>query len=684
MKPVIYFILLATAYMLAACSERDIVIEQGDLSIRFNTLLHSQVSFKPGQAKPLMDNFSASEYLVTRDETLKDFVRTQGHTLDVNDSIGKGKRWVIKGVFDRAPVKMEKIVTVTVYERFPGQAFYNVAYINRSDRGIDITRWVNHHYKINPHPDSIPFWSFQGQSTGARGDWVLPVKPGFFQRNFMGMNNTDYGGGIPVVDLWRPDQGIAVGHAETQPKLVSLPVELNKDENLGAVQIQFDYDNWLTLEAGDTLTTYETFVSVHRGDYYTTLKDYGKILRAKGIDFAEPQEESFKASWCAWGYMREFTLDEIRNTIPKVKQLGIEWVTIDDGYQQAEGDWHVTRSKFRHGDTDMKALVDELHSQGLKVMLWWAPLAADPGSDVLRNSPDLKLLTPDGAPQYITWWDAYYLAPGYEKTRQYTREVLDLFFNQWGIDGLKMDGQHLNAAPPDFDETHHLTSPEKSFEEFPAFYKMIYEEANKMKPGSIVQNCPCGTCMSVFNMPYMNQAVASDPLNSWQIRLKGKTYKAIIPETAYFGDHVELSDNRNDFATSFGIGAVLGTKFTWPKENPFVKEDNLLTPEKEITWRKWLSLYQSKMLSKAEYRGDLYDIGYDIPEAHVIAKGDTLHYAFYNKQWKGLVEFKGLREGTYTVRDYVNKVTLGEVSQQNPRLDVAFEKNLLVEAYPVN
>jgi alpha-galactosidase len=275
------------------------------------------------------------------------------------------------------------------------------------------------------------------------------------------------------------------------------------------------------------------------------------------------------------------------------------------------------------------------------------------------------------------------MAPAYEKTRQQTRQVMDLFLNQWGIDGLKMDGQHLNAAPPDYDEAHHLASPEQSFEEFPAFYKMIYEEAHKMKPDVIVQNCPCGTCMSVFNMPYMNQAVASDPLNSWQVRLKGKTYKAIIPQTAYFGDHVELSDGRTDFASSFGIGAVLGTKFTWPKENPFVKEDNLLTPEKEVTWRKWLSLYQSKKLSKAEYRGELYDLGYDIPETHVVMKGDTLHYAFYNQQWKGPVELRGLQEGRYTVRDYVNQVTLGEVSKENPRIDLSFEKNLLVEVYPV-
>lgn len=64
----------------------------------------------------------------------------------------------------------------------------------------------------------------------------------------------------------------------------------------------------------------------------------------------------------------------------------------------------------------------------------------------------------------------------------------------------------------------------------------------------------------------------TDPTSSWQTRLKGKTYKALLGKTAYYGDHVELSDEGNDFATQTGIGAVPGTKFTWPKDNPYATE----------------------------------------------------------------------------------------------------------------
>lgn len=669
--------------VVAACSKREPLIKHGNLEITFNEKMYSQVQSLAGGSKKLSSGFTASEYLVNEDNRFTDFSLTHVSETNFSDSVGEGVTWLITGAYADDTYNIEKRISIRLYDSVPDMAFFKVIYINHSERPLKVNRWVNHHYAVEAGSDSIPFWSFQGESTGARKDWVLPVKAGFSQRNYMGMNDSDYGGGIPVLDLWRRDQGIAIGHSEIKPKLVSLPVAFDGHDNQAKIRIERQFEDVLTLDRGDTLNTLETFVTVHGGDYYRTLQKYSQILEAKGMKPADPLDEAFEASWCAWGYMREFTLDEIKGTIPKVKELGLHWVTIDDGFQQAEGDWHVNTKKFPKGDKQMRQLVDDLHNQGMKVMLWWAPLAADPDSKLLASNPDMKLLTRDGAPQYITWWDSYYLSPAYEKTIAHTKEMLKLFLEEWDVDGLKMDGQHLNAVPPDHHPDHSLEAPEDAFENLPEFYEMIYNEANKIKPGVLIQNCPCGTCMSVFNMPYMNQAVASDPLNSWQIRLKGKTYKALIPQTAYFGDHVELSDGRSDFASSFGIGAVLGSKFTWPSENPFVKEDNLLTPDKEEVWKKWFNLYDEKMLSREKYLGELYDIGFDIPETHVIAKGDTLHYAFYNTNWSGEVELRGLTEEKYVVRDYFNDKFLGTVQKDRSKINVAFQKHLLIEVYPV-
>jgi alpha-galactosidase len=674
---------VVTAMALQNCGSREVTIHHRDLVLHFNHAMHSKISSVNPKAKQLMNGFTPSEYIDLSAGPVKDFELADSKTNPLQDSIGTGTEWTLRGGYEKGHVKIQKIVTIKLYDQFPDEAFFKIRYVNQSERTIEVLGWTNNHYQISPATSSIPFWSFQGESTSARRDWILPLKAGFYQKNFMGMNNTDYGGGIPIVDLWRPDAGISVGHSEVIQRLVSLPVRVDRFDSTASISVQYEYQPEMLLASGDTLETIETFVNVHQGDFYNGLKRYGDVLRSKGVEFAKAQPEAFEASWCAWGYMRDFTVDEILGTIPKLKALGIKWVTIDDGYQQAEGDWHVNASKFPRGDKQMKELVDKLHANGFKVMLWWAPLAADPASRLLTANPDLKLLSEDSAPRYITWWDSYYLSPVYEKTQQHTREMLDLFFNQWGIDGLKMDGQHLNAVPPDFNSLHPMAYPAKACEQLPEFYNMIYREATRIKPNAILQICPCGTCMSVFNMPYMNQAVASDPLNSWQIRLKGKTYKALIAETAYFGDHVELSDGRSDFASSFGVGAVPGTKFTWPKENPSVTEDNLLTVDKEKVWMKWLNLYRVKMLSKGSYLGGLYDMGYDKPETHVIAKGDTLHYAFYSNEWNGVIELKGLEAGKYRVRDYVNNIELGEVTKENPKMKFNFKNSLLVEVYPV-
>ncbi|MEZ4765852.1 MAG: hypothetical protein R3C26_22520 [Calditrichia bacterium] len=197
--------------------------------------------------------------------------------------------------------------------------------------------------------------------------------------------------------------------------------------------------------------------------------------------------------------------------------------------------------------------------------------------------------------------------------------------------------------------------------------------------------CPCGTAYSFFNLPFMNQAVSSDPLSSWQIRLKGKTLKALMgPSAPYYGDHVELSDSLSDFASTVGIGGIVGTKFTWPVGAK--KDSDIdLTAEKEKIWAKWVSVYNEKMLPTGIYRGELCDIGYDRPETHAIAKNGSMFYAFYAENFDGTMELRGLEKGrNYTVTDYVNDTQLSPVSGENHMLPVAFKQFLLIEVSPEN
>jgi alpha-galactosidase len=393
---------------------------------------------------------------------------------------------------------------------------------------------------------------------------------------------------------------------------------------------------------------------------------------------------AYEPIWCAWGYGRDFTPDQVVGTLPVAKRLGFRWATLDDGWQVAEGDWVPVPRKFPNGDADMKALVDRIHEQGLKAQLWWAPLAVDPGTPLHREHPEQLLLDEQGAPRKISWWDSLYLCPAYPPVRADAAAFARKAIADWGFDGLKIDGQHLNGAPPCRNPAHNHERPEESVEGVPGFFKAIFDAATAARAEAVVEICPCGTAYSVFTLPYLNMTVASDPESSWQVRLKGKTLRALTgPETAYFGDHVELSEGGEDFASTFGIGGVIGTQFAWPgapgKKDPKL----LLTPAREKAWAFWTGLDAQKKLSRGEYLGGLYDIGFDRPEAHAIRKGDTFYYAFFAPRFTGALELRGLAAGRrYRVRDYVDGKDLGTVSGPQARLTAAFRRHLLLEAEP--
>jgi alpha-galactosidase len=345
--------------------------------------------------------------------------------------------------------------------------------------------------------------------------------------------------------------------------------------------------------------------------------------------------------------------------LPIVKKLGFAWVGVDDGWQSSDGDWQLVSAKFPNGDADMKALVNTIHAGGFRAQLWWAPLAAKPDSELVKSHPEELLLNADGSKQRISYWNDWYLCPADPAVVEHHRKLVVKMFKEWGYDGLKLDGQHMNAVPPCYNPAHRHARPEDAVEALPRFFQMIYETARSIKPDALVEWCPCGTAFNFYTLPHLNMSVASDPHNSWQVRTKGKTLKALHGDaTAYFGDHVELSDQRQDFASTLGIGGVVGTNFTWP---PGSSQRNRLdlTPDKEQLFQKWIALYKDKMLSRGEYLGALYDIGFDRPEAHAIRKAGNMYYAFYAPEWKGKIELRGLGRGAYRVSDYENGKDLG-------------------------
>lgn len=583
--------------------------------------------------------------------------------------------------YDKDGVKVEKVQQVTALPDFPGMEIVETYFVNKG-KSLTVNAYEMCRTEVKAQ-DSV-VWSFQPSSSEARMDWALPVKEGFEKKNYLGMNNSDYGGGIPMVDVWQRDGGYAIGLAEPLLRMISMPVEWKEGAENVSMALRYDLPEAVAFAEGDTLHCFKAFRMKHQGDFFQSLRMFSEYMqKCEGVRMQPSEPEAFEPVWCAWGYERRFTIDEVIGTLDKVAELGFKWVDVDDGYQIAEGDWE-TNERFPGGDKDMRRMTDEIHKRGMKAKLWWAPLAADPGTRCLAEHPEMQLLTKDNAPEFITWWNSYYLSPVNPVTEAYTSDLVHRFLEVWNFDGLKIDGQHLNCCEPDYNEASCLNHPYDAPEHMADFFGKVLSESRKYKENAVVQVCPCGCAMNYYVVPNINQAVASDPTCSRQVRQKRKAYAAMAPGLAYYGDHVELTDGGNDWASQIGTGSVIGTKFTYPKDNPYQKESCLLTPEREALIRHWMKIFTEEDLCHGEYLG-LYLWGYDYPEAHVICQNDAMYYAFYASEidtpYEGQIELRGLEKGkTYTATEYTTDEKRSfEVNGSKPVIDASFTGSYLIK-----
>src|SRR6185437_5301170 len=227
-----------------ATSAKTIIIKK-NLKMEVNNDLQTRINSTFADAKPLVNNFSSSEYIETKYFTSKLFHLIKKEKKSINDAAGTGNS-----------NKIEKILSIKTYNNFPDAVYISVQYINHSKKDLPVIKWVNSEYHLIPSNDSTKFWSFQGSSHADRRDWLQKVNQGFSEKNFMGMNASDYGGGIPVIDLWRRDAGIAIGNTTPVAKLISLPIDYDKYATTAKMSVTYVYPEKEILKPNDTLGTF--------------------------------------------------------------------------------------------------------------------------------------------------------------------------------------------------------------------------------------------------------------------------------------------------------------------------------------------------------------------------------------------------------------------------------------------
>ena len=222
-------------------------------------------------------------------------------------------------------------------------------------------------------------------------------------------------------------------------------------ERTGYTIITFDTNkNLICIEkdlAGKTFKESSELLSfaVIAGDYEAVFNKYFDLMK---IPAPRAKRACGYTTW--YNYYGNVTEEVVNRDLESMSKcnINIDFFQIDDGYQNAIGDWLITdKVKFPSG---MKAVADAIHSRGIKAGLWLAPFAGVKKSALFQNHPDW-FITDQTGKHYITGpnWGTFYALDIYnEDARNYIKKVFDTVLNEWGYDLVKLDFLYAAAVLP--------------------------------------------------------------------------------------------------------------------------------------------------------------------------------------------------------------------------------------------
>ncbi len=515
-------------------------------------------------------------------------------------------------------------------------------------------------------------------------------------------------GGVPVNYAWNAQGGVAVGVISEKPDTFELP--LSVQNNQIQMGVRFAPDTTLkqsvTVGPSQPYTTQAVFVSFNNGDYFAPLDRYvGLLERVSGNSIQnQPVTATAKAPyWKTWGLdstaSGSFTDAQLRQTATELKTLGINRILLDYGWFLAEGNWNANPDVFPTnpdaGNAELQALIGELKADGFSIGLWYQPLQVDStdGDFAAAGLSALSVKNQDGT-AFVDDDGLNLLNPAHAQVLQRVKDHFD-FFASMGVDHVYVDSQEAQLfSPPDFSQSNPLASHQG----LPTLYETMRQKATQH--GMVLELCPDGRSHTLLNMP-SDVTNIGDPKNDRQLRSEFKSLKALLGSKAVIGTYVDPFDDNGvsgSFLNIVGLGGNLQTMFASPDA---LGREN---------WQTFLNLYNEHDLVSGEYL-DLYDIGFDYPEGHVVKTTAAQYYAFFthtegidfcvepecletnvqNKEaakprtFSGTLTLRGLTPNTaYTVTRLPEDTTQTSVSdnQGNIQLAASFDKEALFQARP--
>ena len=472
-------------------------------------------------------------------------------------------------------------------------------------------------------------------------------------------------GGVPLVDIWNKNGGIAVFNTSTYQEPIT--VKLIADHE--GVTIKVD--------GGTNLEIFK-----HNGDYFEAVREFALRMKKKGLSVQPAPEWAFNANWETYGFEEDFDLDTIKDMLPALKELGIKTITIDAGwYGKKRGD----EISFHTGDFTINpdvigseeewiAFIDHLHKQGFRVRLWWIPGVAEKKTDLWKKHPDWfskDVISSTGDTEDI------FLYPGNHHVKNWNSALIKRFIS-YGADGFKQDDiyNYIGDRPQDQIDYANLINSNLSI-------------AQSIKKDFTINTCNCGLAQNFYLMSGQNQLITSDPVGSKQFRLRAKYLHALnVNGAAILSDHVELTKgdvgsedmdepgfyDSVDFSSLVPLGLVLQTKFKKPPG---------------AHYKKWFKFFNNYKFYNMKWVN--IPIQSDKLETYLLQDKNKLYFSFFTSKTNGIFEgdielINLIPNVQYKIFDIVNDRTLETFTSvsNTKKLTVKFTHSLIISASPIN
>lgn len=216
------------------------------------------------------------------------------------------------------------------------------------------------------------------------------------------------------------------------------------DMNEEKLTIKKDVEG-LSLKAGQE---YEIFdIAIIKGDMDEVMDKYF-------FDFVGCKKPAIKhlSGYTSWyNYFQNINEEIIMRDLNGLDRASdeVNIFQVDDGYQQAVGDWLlIDEKKFPNG---MKYIADQIHNKGYKAGIWLAPFSAQVSSKLAKDHPDWLLRHNRNGKKMLGcqgWGGAYTIDIYNPDAREYIKHVFDVVLNEWGFDMVKLDFLYSQCIEP--------------------------------------------------------------------------------------------------------------------------------------------------------------------------------------------------------------------------------------------